>query len=443
MGLVTWPVALLVAAVQAGQAGSAPAVRLHHLHYRVDDPAAAMNRAAIALDGTRVLLQGFGVGVRVGDQYLLFDRFDAAAGSRSARSLTPAQAYRAAADWLAARGIRVPAEFSGARLAAAAAGEALDHVAFEVDDLEAATLLLGRAGARAVRESADAAMYEGPEGAALELLRPTGVEETFWCPMHPDVRSGMPGTCPLCSMALVAIPPPRIGEYRMDVALTPARGGAGMSALRLVIRDPETGAPVPSFATVHERPFHLFIVSRTLDYFAHVHPEPAGEGTFVLTHAAPPGEYMLIADFLPHGGVSQTLQRAVVAPGGAAAVMAPVPVPAAGPAEQVVDGLRVRLEAGDLAPRKAARLQFTVTDAVTGEPVTDLEPFLGAAAHLLMVRADLTEAVHGHPEEPATAAPSVTFNPLLPAAGTYKLWVQLQRRGRVVTAPFVVQVLDR
>ena len=60
----------------------------------------------------------------------------------------------------------------------------------------------------------------------------------------------------------------------------------------------------------------------------------------------------------------------------------------------------------------------------------DLEPFLGAAGHMLIVNAELTEASHAHPERQAARGPSVSFHPLMPAAGLYKLWVQFQRGPR-------------
>ena len=90
--------------------------------------------------------------------------------------------------------------------------------------------------------------------------------------MHPGVRSPGTGKCPICGMALVPIPPPRLGEYKIDVTLVP-RAGGGASGLQIAVRDPETGDPVTQFIDVHERPFHLFIVSRDLTQFAHVHPE--------------------------------------------------------------------------------------------------------------------------------------------------------------------------
>ena len=84
-------------------------------------------------------------------------------------------------------------------------------------------------------------------------------------------------------------------------------------------------------------------------------------------------------------------------------------------------------------------MTFSFTDALTGRPVTDLEPYLGAPAHMLVVRADLADAIHAHPEEVATGGPTVSFHPLLPAEGAYKVWIQVQRRGRVITVPFVLR----
>ena len=112
-------------------------------------------------------------------------------------------------------------------------------------------------------------------------------------------------------------------------------------------------------------------------------------------------------------------------------------------ADKTVAGLRVRLEATGLTAGKEAVLRFTLADASTGAPVSDLEPFLGAAGHMLVVNADLTEANHAHPEEQAARGPSVSFHPRMPAAGFYKLWVQFQRKGRVITVPFVVSVRSR
>ncbi len=286
-------------------------------------------------------------------------------------------------------------------------------------------------------------MFQPPDGPSIELLRDLDAPDAYWCPMHPDVRSSAPGKCPICGMALVPIPPPRLGEYRMDVAATPARGG-GISRLRITLREPDTDRRVASFATIHERLLHVFIIDRSLQFFRHVHPDPLGDGAFELREQIPPGEYVVIADFLPQGGVSQMVQRAIVTPGYTGPLF-PAPPDLSGDtaAERTVNGMRVQLDARNLKAGREAVLRFTLSDAATGTPVTDLEPFLGAPGHMLIVNADLTEADHVHPEEPTARGTSITFQPLLPAGGFYRLWLQFQRKGVVNTVPFVISVAER
>ena len=239
---------------------------------------------------------------------------------------------------------------------------------------------------------------------------------------------------------MVPIPPFRVGEYPIDVSLVPQQNGRGIAGLRLVVRDPASRAVVTAFETVHERTFHLFILSRDLGSFLHVHPEMRADGTFELTQALPPGEYMLVADFLPTGGVPQTVSRAILTPGFDPPPTrgSPTPLLTAGPADVVVDGIRARLEAPALAAGKDATLKITFSHAASGAPVSDLEPYLGSPAHLLMVNPDVTDAVHGHPEGEATSGPTVAFDVLVPTDGPFKLWVQIQRRGKVLTFPFTV-----
>lgn len=287
--------------------------------------------------------------------------------------------------------------------------------------------------------------------------------DAFWCPMHLDQRSAAAGTCAICGMDLVPIPPVRPGEYRLEVGIVtavtshaPPGSAPRFSGLQLRVADPD-GKPVTRFVTVHEHPLHLFVISRDLSYFRHVHPEELAATTGVYDGVfdidirdlgdMPPGPYMAIADVLPSGGTTQMLHRAFVTPRYTGPVFVAPPALAPGPSEVVVDGMRVRIEA-TLEARKTGSIRFTVTDAATGAPIQDLEPFLGAPAHLLIVIPDLTQSIHAHPEtvarqnpgEGGPAGATVAFELLMPAPGPYKLWVQVQRRGKVSTAPFVVSV---
>jgi hypothetical protein len=400
--------------------------------------------------------------VRAGSGYVFFERVeasdtrsgirDAGSGIRGARPDSAERAYAQAREWLVAHGIDVADGDSALRtsLATAFASEALDHVGFTATDTRAVIEGLQARGVLAIRKSAESTFVQ-PEGSAddkmpapIEIVRDLDRPETFWCPMHPEVRSADEEKCPVCGMVLVPIPPPRVGEYHMDVAVSPARRGHGLSQLRLTIRDPLTDRPVRSFVTTHERLLHLFIVGRDLQYFQHAHPASLGDGTFQLNADVPPGEYVVIADFVPNGGRSQMVQRAIVTPGFAGRLFAETPTLAADDAAaKIVDGVRVELAASRLQAGREALLRFTLRDAATGKEVDDLQPFLGAPGHMLVVNADLTESNHVHPEENVEAdprAPVMTFQPLMPAAGLYKVWFQFQRRGVVSTVGFVLAV---
>ena len=260
--------------------------------------------------------------------------------------------------------------------------------------------------------------------------------DRFWCPMHPQIRSPEPQACPICSMALVPIAPPRTGQYRLEVTQAPARRGAGTSALKLRIRDPDSHENVQMFAEAHERLLHLFIIGRDLRYFAHEHPRRTDDG-FALDVDLSPGAYMLIADFLPGGGYPQMVHRAIVTPGFRASPFGTA-APQEDVAEKAVDGLRVRIKVEPGRARPAATLRFHLTDEA-GAGVTDLEPYLGSAAHLLVVSPDLTQSIHAHPDAQGSG-PELAFDVEFPEAGIYKLWVQMQRHGKVSAVPFVVRI---
>jgi Cu+-exporting ATPase len=83
--------------------------------------------------------------------------------------------------------------------------------------------------------------------------------------------------------------------------------------------------------------------------------------------------------------------------------------------------------------------------------VDDLQPYLAAAGHIVIMRADGTTFAHEHAEvtdadgRPVFALPGQTFGPALdvhaefPTAGLYQLWAQFRLAdGDVITVPFTV-----
>jgi hypothetical protein len=251
--------------------------------------------------------------------------------------------------------------------------------------------------------------------------------------MHPDQRADVRGKCGICGMTLVPMPPAKFATYPVDLRVTPTLTGA---RLRLAVKHPATGAIVRTFSIVHERPLHLFVIGEGLEFFMHDHPVQQPDGVFMLDVRLPrPGPYMAIAEFLPEGATPQMFQQAFTT----GEAFARPAMPALDLVPRTVDGVRVSVDASKLRAGDTKALTFRLEDAGTGTPIADLEPYLGASAHLLIVPVDLTEAIHGHPSE-NVRGPEISFAPLLPRAGRYKAWVQFQRGGQVSTVAFVIDV---
>lgn len=265
--------------------------------------------------------------------------------------------------------------------------------------------------------------------------------DVFVCPMDRDVRQPAPGKCPRCGMKLVADLPVH-QDYLMELATTPRVVRAGAEAeLRFTIREPQTKAVVRRFELVHERLFHLFVVSDTLEYFAHEHPEQKRDGSFRLRLTLPAiAAYRVVADFFPSGGTPQLLTTTLFT-AGAGLREKPVLVPDVQPKQ--LENLSVRLETQPESPTAGEEtlLLFHL------DPAEEIEPYLGAWGHLLVVSDDLIDIIHDHPLYVDGVAPpelrrscprTVQFNVIFPRATAYRVWVQFQRRGVVNTAAFTL-----
>lgn len=270
-------------------------------------------------------------------------------------------------------------------------------------------------------------------------------EGVYWCPMHPDVR-GKPGDkCPLCGMALVRAAAADYAAYVLDLETAPRVVKPQQKArARFFVRDPRSLATVKRFDLVHERVFHLFVISQDLEYFRHVHPTLHQNGSLDVDIELPrAGVYQLIADFMPAGGAPQLLQKSIVTAGYNGPLVAP-PALRRDTDDEVVSGARVKLTMPEPIAGREQLVTFELEDAATGSPLHDLEPYLGAAGHLLLVSADLSIASHSHPvaEISTAGGPTVVFQMLFPRAGDYRMWVQFQRHGEVITSSFTVPVKE-
>jgi hypothetical protein len=221
------------------------------------------------------------------------------------------------------------------------------------------------------------------------------------------------------------------GGYRLVPARTRVPVGREVDfAFRILDQD---GRPVTSFVTKHERDLHLIVVRRDLSGFQHLHPAMAADGTWTTSLRLPEaGVWRAFADFATEQG-SATLGVDVFAAGRFDPVDLPEPATTA-----AADGYQVTVEPTGLAGGRTGSLTFRV--ARDGQPVTDLEPYLGARGHLVALREGDLAYLHVHPTDAATEGASIGFGAELPSAGRYRLYLQFQHDGQVHTAAFTLEV---
>lgn len=236
-------------------------------------------------------------------------------------------------------------------------------------------------------------------------------------------------------------PPP----FRLELESVPARARAGEPVeLRLRVRR-RGGELVTAFERMHERLLHLILVRRDLGVFAHEHPELLPDGTFRLIHRFPTaGQYQVFADLAPLAAGNHVLQQSLRVDGPAPTPFSLRSATVEGQEPRQHDGTLVRLALSPAAlpVGRETGIAFRLTGAARGEAVSDLEPYLGAMGHLILVHEDGTTFVHSHPDSRQAAAGrngTVFFVARFPKPGRYRGWAQFQRRGKVLTSDFVFE----
>lgn len=225
--------------------------------------------------------------------------------------------------------------------------------------------------------------------------------------------------------------------FTFDLAETTVPPGEA-APVSFTIDGPD-GDPVTDYVVAHDKRLHLIAVRRDFTGFQHVHPVMDAGGVWTAAVDLTAGQWRLFADFNATGADPLTLgaDLAVTGP--------PAPTAVADDARvATVDDYTVTLT-GDLVPGTEAELGLRV--ARDGEPVTDLEPYLGSYGHLVALRAGDLAYLHVHPEgapvdgqtEPG---PDVVFFAEVPSVGTYHLYLDFKHRGVVRTAAFTVDTSE-
>lgn len=274
----------------------------------------------------------------------------------------------------------------------------------------------------------------------------------YICPMHPNEVKSEPGKCSICGMTLVPGDPMATADYALTVTTEPRAVKAGQpTKFHIVVRHPLTGEPVTQYGEVHDKLFHLFIVSRDMKQFFHEHPVLEKDGSFTIEHVLPtPGQYVLFSDFMPVGGGPQLIVSPITTAGfdGDIASAWPNLKPETSFVKKA-NGVTIdmQIDPAQLIAGEETDMPIHFEDEKTGQPVKDLQRYLGAFGHAMMLSEDMTEHVHAHPAEnlegtdiTAGGGPDLVFHALFPKPGNYRMWLQFQRNDVLSTVPFTVRV---
>lgn len=241
--------------------------------------------------------------------------------------------------------------------------------------------------------------------------------------------------------------------YQVTLATEPSTPQSSQPfTLMLDIASSEDKTPVAEFDEVHTKLLHLIIVSEDLSKFLHLHPDYQGEGRFVLNDVLLPeyGNYIVYADFTPTGAGQQVVRSTL------STVSATINRPQLTTTEPevVIGPLHVRLDLPDsLTPGTKLNIKFYVSDAESGEPIDTLDEYLGAAGHLVIIDESTEQYIHTHPAGDHDMAamgnmkmqygPNISFEAEFPQTGLWATWLQIQYKGEIYTAPFVIEVAGK
>ncbi len=232
----------------------------------------------------------------------------------------------------------------------------------------------------------------------------------------------------------------------------------------------------------HGHLMHLFLVRTPgQDQLFHLHPErAAGEDFAANLPAMPAGRYQIFADIVDKRGYPWTLVGSIDLPQIEGTALQGDDSTWSGPSTEtsrasnvadLADGGKIiwRKPADPIRAGAAMSLAFDVLDK-DGKAARDMQPYMGMAGHAEIVKSDLSVFAHIHPSGSVSMAalelaqsalpgqpqgstgaipmamsndpisPEVSFPYGFPRPGTYRIFVQVKRAGRVETGAFDVIV---
>jgi hypothetical protein len=193
---------------------------------------------------------------------------------------------------------------------------------------------------------------------------------------------------------------------------------------------------------VHTQKIHLLIIDDKLDDYSHLHPTPTNKpGIYQFTWhpLKKDGTYFIWADIVPlYSGTQQYLQAPLSENAGKGSS-----INRQQKTTSKVENMTFQLsfDSMPLVVGIPAMGKISIHDA-NGKPVRELEPIMGAYAHIVGFSEDLKTVVHVHPmgTEPTASTdrggPLLEFHLQADKAGFIRLFAQVKIKGKELFVPF-------
>lgn len=209
----------------------------------------------------------------------------------------------------------------------------------------------------------------------------------------------------------------------------------------------ENGETLKNFEVVHEKILHLIVVRKDLQGFQHLHPtldSSTGEFTIDISFDKP-GPYSMYADFTP-----ATFEENSQKMPSLATYELTIGDIKMYQAEKVAVNTSPVVNSGDyevtytIDPPTEKGLRYILSIKKEGQPVKDLQPYLGAMGHSVLLNTKTLNYVHTHAGEKdvqkVSRGPNLFFSTKPLEKGTYKAFTQFQHEDNVITSEYVFEV---
>jgi hypothetical protein len=236
-------------------------------------------------------------------------------------------------------------------------------------------------------------------------------------------------------------------RYNINLQYNPQTPGAGnFTKLTIYVTEQESGDVIQEFENIHDKLMHIIIVGEDLSYFAHIHPTlEMSDSNFTINHIFPEsGKYKIWVDFKPRYGIQTIVAFKLNVTG------SPVHnLIALSNNKQYTRDIDGKYQVSLTIPKEIRAnedvdVTFNILDAFEN-PITDLEPLMGAGGHSVIVSRDVRQFLHVHPSKEVQSnwrgGPAVSFKTRFTYPGLYKVWGQFQHQGRIITADFILEVV--